>query len=288
MNTTKKSLIAIICGVSLMLIGGVSFADDWVMAPVGASYVPAGFNTFEGSWLVGYQVQSREGSSLGTASGYVIDQANDRIALVLLSDVPDAGERYVAVPYSALDRLGENTFRLSFGGNGPGVGGTIPFGLIDPAVYLMEHLPSNLVGIPSVIDPSWVAAVYDFYGQAPYWTEPGMKPIASNALYQSGQLIGKEIRDAQGGIAGQADDLVIDASDGHIAFVSLIDVPGREGSPVAVPFACLSETGGSFVLDISQAQLASAPSFHATTELTDRDWAGSVYKYFGLQPYWTE
>lgn len=60
---------------------------------------------------------------------------------------------------------------------------------------------------------------------------------------------------------------------------------------VAVPFNALTyDRNGRdpvVVVDMSREGFQSAPKL-AETDLTDRQRAEEVYKYFGQQPYWTE
>ena len=72
----------------------------------------------------------------------------------------------------------------------------------------------------------------------------------------------------------------------YLVYVALDD----SGKPVAVPFEALSlgSEKNQFVLDMSWEKFASIPAFDKKNDLANREWAGQVYKYFGLQPYWTE
>jgi hypothetical protein len=69
----------------------------------------------------------------------------------------------------------------------------------------------------------------------------------------------------------------------------LYDVPGRETSLIAVPFSSLSIRGeNAFVLNTTRERLAIASGFDASGDLNNSRWAGDVYRYFGVEPYWTE
>jgi len=45
--------------------------------------------------------------------------------------------------------------------------------------------------------------------------------------------------------------------------------------------------GKYLVLDISKVRLESAPRYWGA-DIIDKDWMEGVYRYYGLQPYWTE
>jgi len=98
----------------------------------------------------------------------------------------------------------------------------------------------------------------------------------------------------QGQYLGRIQDFVFD-QDGHVTFavIGFWNWNWRTigGNSVAVPFNALTyEHHGKHrevVLDMSWEKFQSAPRF-AKTDLMDRQRAEEVYKYFGLQPYWTE
>jgi sporulation protein YlmC with PRC-barrel domain len=126
---------------------------------------------------------------------------------------------------------------------------------------------SGLYGMPSVIDPNWVEAIYRHYGQMPYWTETAQKPLAEMEFSENSKLIGAETQTFKGGEMSMINDLVIDSSSGHIAFLVLSDVKGRGDALVAVPFDTLSRNDENlFVLDITNTKLGSAPAFRSSVK----------------------
>jgi len=308
-------IVAVVC--SLVIIGGTAFGASGKTAPpvwreggagellanpgqpnpVGStcfiSLQPTGWNTFEASWLIGQTVRSPNGDSLGQISNLVIDQANDRIALVVLSDVPNLGAKHVAIPYDSLVRTDEYTFVLSFGDKTPYVGMGFGTGSELEGRYLTDltspPATSDLYGIPSVMDANWVSEIYRHYGQVRYWKEPGEKPLGPMELYKSSKLMGAEVQTPKGMNVAQIHDFVIDSSNGRIVLLVLSDVTGRSDTQVAVPFGALSRRDQNvFVLNATEAKLASAPSFNTYEDLNNLKFAKNVYKYFGQQPCWTE
>ena len=253
----------------------------------GGSYHFMGWSTFTDSWLIGHRVFSPTGTSLGQIGDVVIDQRNDRIALVILSDVPGIGAERLAVPYSSLIRTGENTFQFSFGDKALDMSGNSE---VNPYAFnlAMPPMGSELYGVPANFDPHWVEDIYRHYGQAPYWTEMGMHSLAANDFYRGSQLMGAQVQ-AYGEPAGKVDDFVIDSSNGRIVFAGLSGVEGHGDAMVAVPFSALSRTEDhDFALHISGERLAAAPSFYNYAEVGNRAWAESSYRFFGIEPYWTE
>jgi len=290
MYKTIKVLIALSSVFCLVLLGSSAFAqgyNEFQRATVGAIYQPMGLDTFEASWLTGHRVMTKENGDLGQISSLVIDKTNDRIALVVLSDVPNLGAEPLAIPYSSVVRTGQETFEFNPGDMEIGVAS----GLSDPYIETVTQYPSysEFYGLPSVIDAAWLTDIYRHYGQVPYWTEKGEQMPKALELYESNGLMGAEVRLPNGEETGRINDFVIDSSDGRIAFLVLYDVPGRETSLIAVPFGTLSIRGeNSFVLNTTRERLALAFDFNASGDLNNPRWAGDTYRYFGVQPYWTE
>jgi hypothetical protein len=102
-------------------------------------------------------------------------------------------------------------------------------------------------------------------------------------------LVGTHVKNPQGEYLGRISDFVID-SEGRIAF-AILSHGGflRFGEKhVAVPFHTLTygQKEKHFILDVSKERLAAAPTFDRYA--LSRTWAEDAYRFFGLQPYWTE
>lgn len=288
MNKTNKIMVVLGSVFCLVFLGSNAFSQ--VYSDVfphermeAAATSPTGWYRFEASWLIGHHVMTPEGGDLGQIDSLVIDKTNGRVALVVLSDVPYLGGEFLAIPFSSIKRTGQDTFEFNPGDMEIGVA----FGYRDPYIYTLTRYSSSsdFYGIPDRMDVAWLSEIYRHYSQVPYWTESSM----SLELYESPELMGAEVRLSQGEAAGRINDLVIDSSDGRIAFLVLSDVAGRGDASVAVPFSFLSSRGENFfALNVSHDQLASAPSFNEFADLSNPRWAGDVYIFFGLSPYWSE
>jgi sporulation protein YlmC with PRC-barrel domain len=298
MNKTLK-IITLVSIFSLFLFGSSNgFAKELSKGEVGAMSQPTGWETFEASWLIGHRVYSPFGEELGQIEDLMIDRTDGHIALVILSGVQGFGAEFVAAPFSALERTGEDTFQLNFGVQYT----SSPYE--DPYAYqLYRH--SSTVGlstIPPSIDPLWADSVYRFYGQTPYWTE-GKTPHPDIVSYRAAEpsileslsmgktapvLMGATVQSKNGKAEARTDDLVIDSKDGRIAFLVLDRVPGRGDSQVAVPFGELSMKGNAFVLNTTSDRLGAAPGFNEYADMNNFKWAESIYRFFSEQPYWTE
>lgn len=99
------------------------------------------------------------------------------------------------------------------------------------------------------------------------------------------------VKNHQGEYLGRMQDLVIQP-DGRIVF-AIISRPGYlgiRGQPVAIPFETISfgTEKNELVLDMSREQFASVPNLTNLADLENRDWAGNIYRQFGVQPPWIE
>jgi hypothetical protein len=209
----------------------------------------------------------------------------------VLSDVPGLGHERLAIPYSSIVRIGQETFEFDAGDMEIGVALGPGYVNEDPYIYALTRYPSysEFYGLPSVMDVAWLTDIYRHYGQVLYWKEKGEQSPMALELYESTGLKGAEVQLPDEEAAGQINDFVIDSSDGRIAFSVLYNVPGRETSLIAVPFGALSTHGeNGFVLNITREQLAIASGFDEFADLSNPSWAGDVYRYLGQQPYWAE
>ncbi len=113
---------------------------------------------------------------------------------------------------------------------------------------------------------------------------PGMQGSMVQPM-QISHLIGKKIVGSGGETLGTIRDLVIDPQ-GRVQFAV---VAVSEGKTVAVPFEALSPArdGQSFALNATRDQLANAPEFNRNVVL-DRSYSDRVYRYFGVQPRWSD
>ncbi len=290
MSKTGK-ILAVVVSAACLLIGFEAFAQTSSQFPegrVGQNYPTEKWNAFEASWLLGHEVSTPEGGRLGTINSLIIDSSNGRVALIVLSDVPRIGSKQLALPYRSVDRTGNDTFVFNPGtmkiehASSAEHRGDIS----DPYIYTLTTAAGStqFYGIPTPITPDWVAAMYRRYGQEPYWA--GATQTGAPIFIESTKLLGRDIQ-SSGGEKVRVSDLIIDGSEGRVAFVILSSIPGRSESLVAVPFQAIKPTGENlFVLQIPAAQLASAPRFDPNAAKTDRGYAIGVYKYFGIQPYW--
>ena len=266
--------IALMSVLGFVFFGSYAFAKEDI-----TPYPPANWTPLEASYLIGHRVYDYGNRDLGTIDDLVIDQIHDRVALVILSDVPGFGAQQVAIPYGLLTRTGGGWFTINFP---PDTELGYFEGERSPYIHAFPGAEYD-----GTIDSSRVDSVYSSYGVAPYWKESAHDP--GFQLYSHTNSLGAVAQFAQGGRAGRIYDLVLDHPDGRVNYALLSDIPGREDAMVAVPFSAFSrENDQMFALNFGGDSLASAPSFDESRDLRSRAYADGVYRHFGIQPYWTE
>ena len=117
----------------------------------------------------------------------------------------------------------------------------------------------------------------------------GMRSQGLGGPFEMSALTGTHVRNLYGDYLGRISDFVIDHQ-GRIAFAIIAHggFLGMGERSVAVPFHTLTygHKERFFTLDISKERFAGAPIFDR--HMLNRTWAEDAYRYFGLQPYWTE
>jgi len=120
------------------------------------------------------------------------------------------------------------------------------------------------------------------------------KSMAHEMMSKSGEraevskLLGTLIKNPQGEDLGTITD-VVTGPEGRVAFAVLSYwISDDTQERIAVPIGALSCEEQNCVLNASKDTLDSAPTFVSEDDLVERKLAEDIYRYFGLQPYWTE
>jgi sporulation protein YlmC with PRC-barrel domain len=120
------------------------------------------------------------------------------------------------------------------------------------------------------------------------------KSVAHEIMGKSGEtsevsnLLGTTVKNSEGEDLGTITD-VVTGPEGRIAFAVLSYwVSSDTQMRVAVPFDALSCEEQNCVLNASKETFDSAPTFVSDDDLAERKLAEDIYRYFGVQPYWTE
>ncbi|RPJ07945.1 MAG: hypothetical protein EHM36_06120 [Deltaproteobacteria bacterium] len=122
----------------------------------------------------------------------------------------------------------------------------------------------------------------------------GAGSVARDIISESGEmsqvsgLLGKAVKNPQGEDLGRITGFVT-GPEGRVAFAVLrYWVSDDTQKEVAVPFGALSCEGENCVLSASRETLDSAQISVSKDDLTEPKVAEDIYRYFGIQPYWTE
>ncbi|OGP78015.1 MAG: hypothetical protein A2V86_15020 [Deltaproteobacteria bacterium RBG_16_49_23] len=102
------------------------------------------------------------------------------------------------------------------------------------------------------------------------------------------KLFGALVQSPQGEYLGTIAD-VVTGPEGRIAFAVLSYwVSDDTQMRVSVPFGALSCEKLNCLLNAGKEALVSAPAFVSEEDLSVPKTAEDIYRYFGVQPYWTE
>ncbi|HSR10279.1 MAG TPA: PRC-barrel domain-containing protein [Thermodesulfobacteriota bacterium] len=107
--------------------------------------------------------------------------------------------------------------------------------------------------------------------------------------HELSDLMGKEVKGMNNEDLGKIKDFVTDAR-GRLEF-AILSTGMIAGKTIAVPFHALHYQGTqgheNFTLNMTKDQLDKAPEYNKS-DLTNRQWAQNVYRYFGMQSRWSE
>ena len=228
---------------------------------------------YQASSVIGTVVKNKGGDYLGRITDLMIDSQNGGIAFAILSRGGVFPMRFVAVPFSALTSNNEKDVYL-----------------LDMSWEKMAAAPSFDRHRPDVANRGWETGTYRYYGQSPNWGESIAKPMAQNSskAYDFNKIVGTPVKNQQGEELGKIHDMVVD-SQGHVPFAVLSHGGfwGIDEKLVAVPFSSFNfdQMGKDFVLNSTKEKLDSAPAFKVS-DISNKNWLGDVYRYFGQRPSW--
>lgn len=113
-------------------------------------------------------------------------------------------------------------------------------------------------------------------------------------LIKGSTFIGMDVMNPAGENLGDIEDLMIDLSEGRIAYavLSFGGFLGMGDKFFAIPpdVLELSADGDSLILNVDKSTLENAPGFDKDNwpDMADRQWGSSIYSYYGRTPYWEE
>lgn len=135
----------------------------------------------------------------------------------------------------------------------------------------------------------------DAFSGMGYMEKSGSSGAAESELMtltEGHELIGSKVVNREAENLGLISEVVIDKKSNSVVYVVLetTEMMMKGGKLVALPFSALTKDFGSdsYILDVSRAWLANAPSFDRNNRpnMADRKWGAEIYKMYGKRPYW--
>jgi sporulation protein YlmC with PRC-barrel domain len=237
------------------------------------------------SKVIDMGVRNREDEYLGDIKELVVQGNDGQIAYVVLSFGGSllSDSKYFAIPTASLG-FGANGEKPLLATNRQALKDTDGFDKDNwPSSASDELLAKGIAHTAKVAERERLAADIDAKN-AMALSPPCMK---------SSEFLGRRVVNRKGEKIGRLDELMIDLPAGRVAFavVSVAGSGGAAGRLCAVPAEAfeVSKVDDSVSLDIDAVRMAKAPVFtHSEDPIPcDRRWLGSVYKYYGIVPYWT-
>jgi len=218
-----------------------------------------GWDTLEASSMIGAQLLTANGDYMGQISDLIVDPGTGHISEVVLSDVPGRGAEPATVPFAALSHTGADIF--------------------------VFNRPEEFVGRFRDDGRPFFERPFSHWAEMRFLYS--VEPLPMGA-FRTSTLVGASVQTSEGEGVAQVNDLVIDFGNDRVVYSVLSDVGGAGGRMVAVPFSELSKSGGNlFTLNTTKERLLDSPAF-TETDMTNLHYADSVYRHYGVQPYWEE
>jgi sporulation protein YlmC with PRC-barrel domain len=112
-------------------------------------------------------------------------------------------------------------------------------------------------------------------------------------VVSASKIIGEAVENLQQEKLGKIHELVIDASEGRVAYavLSFGGFMGMGNKLFAMPWKAFefSSTENKLILNVDKKKLEVAPGFDKDAkwpDFADKTWGASIYKYYGYDPYW--
>jgi sporulation protein YlmC with PRC-barrel domain len=185
--------------------------------------------------------------------------------------------------YCALVSVGDPEFTIAVPGR--------TFFPADNSKVVLDMTKGVLKGAPhfSTLDWDFVALKkslgesYAYFNQKPLWDE-GKGP---GKLNKASEFMGMEVFDRENQSLGKVEDLMVDVPTARIVFV-IVSFDGTEKSHYAVPPEALMLTSDNKVLFLDETKAKIRERAHESdyfwTELTDKNWAATTYRNYGIEP----
>ena len=107
------------------------------------------------------------------------------------------------------------------------------------------------------------------------------------------RIIGEAVVNRENEALGKVHELVIDAKEGRLAYavLSFGGFMGMGNRLFAMPWKAFefASTENKLILNVDREKLKAAPGFDKDAkwpDFADRTWGGTVFSYYGCEPYW--
>jgi sporulation protein YlmC with PRC-barrel domain len=280
MNTTGLKLTGALVGLSLAT-GASSGLQD----------APRVWLTSE---LIGMNVVSTQGDSLGSIEDVVVHPGDDTAYAVLsFGGWMGVGDKLFAMPWSVLRRVEREEAKPSSERS-----------LVLPMdKEKLKQAPGfDKKKWPVMANADWSKDVDTFYkGDTNPNTRQPVEASARKSIInlKVSDLRGCAVESPTGEELGDIKELAID-TDGRVSYVAMeLDTKvGKGDRLIAVPWDSFKFSMGEdedddkrITLSSARAQLDQAPEFMSgkehRVEMSDPAWVARVHKHFGVKPYWT-
>ncbi len=226
--------------------------------------------------LFGKELMSSDNQKIGKVNNIIVDVESGHILYVVVNG--SKGE--VAVPPQLFGDTSGNTIKLNASKQ-----------QIDNA----PQFTSSIKQPGELAKADFVDKVYKYFGQSEWWV--GKAPASAGSfhdVHQLKDLIGMKVENVDNQPIGKVNNVVVDMPAGRIVYVVLApDSSLNLGNNLyALPpeALTLSSDGKNLVSNIPKEKLASAPHFDKNSwpNLTDAQFASSVYQYYGKQAWFQQ
>jgi sporulation protein YlmC with PRC-barrel domain len=147
--------------------------------------------------------------------------------------------------------------------------------------------------------PSFVANVYRFYGEQPWWVDRTPAPTGRDAaagrfgnVHRASDMIGMGVKNVNGEDLGRVHNVMVDLPDGRIGYVLLAPrTQGRDADGfIALPPMAITvgAEGKTLTTNLEGDKLQTAPRVtrNELNKLDDASFAANVYRFYGKDTWW--